>query len=72
MCACEKKRERGRPSTACLHFAVNVYRKVGIDKLAVGARGEGRELPRGEVGGSSWSLEHGCCGLGELSVVLKV
>lgn len=32
---------------------VNVYRKVGKDKLAVDARSEGRELPRAEVSGIS-------------------
>lgn len=46
---------RGRPQ-----YVLNVYRKIGKDKLAVDARRERRELFRGEVGGSSWNLEHGC------------
>jgi len=75
VCKCvlmiKRRRERGR-AVYVLPFDVNVYRKVGNDKLSVGARGESRELPRAEVGGSSWSLDHDCCGSGELSVVLKI
>lgn len=72
MYAREKKKKERCKAVYVSQFDVNVYRKVGNDKLAVGARGECRELLRAEFGGNSWRLNHVCCESDELTVVLKI